>query len=855
MKNRKGFTLIELIAVIVILGLIIMIAVPFFQGSLDTFREDYYKSLEDSVLNSARDFFSDNRVFLPNRYLDTQKINVDTLITKKYLDDVKDYNGNSCDLLNSYVIIAKEGKEKYEYALCMRCEDDDYVNIDNPYCSEAWDSDKGFTEIAFDAASDVAVHRGIDRSKLKEQVKVFPTIKRCSGDPNANPRVCNKIVKEVSGNGDLGVSPIYPLDLDKVDKDTVGVYEVNYRYDLKDENNIIRGRVIVFEDTVNVPNGCGDGTGTSDIKITKNNKIYSTTSDNLGVPNDKANSSTPYNATTANEWAQWMTFEFSHAFPSSVLSAYPGNELYVARYQWFKNNRWEDICIPGTTSEGTSDSLQNYCKKTVNTPMNIDIKFRYIDSLGNASVESSLCKIRIEDDEPEPCTIKLTGSKGTNEWYNGDVTVEIDNKKDVERLNSPYNGAPVVMSGIPNTPGVAYGVSKLKKVDIKNPDYQRDDAQSVTWYGYVEDYAKKYSTCSITFKKDATKPVCTITENTKLTCTDPTSGLVRVTFSKTANDTTSASLAISPNPKTDEWTTTGNATEKGVWYLRAVDDAGNVQQISDTYYLITYDANGGNGVSMASAVVRKNVNADLTPTATKNGYEFVGWNTNKNATKKLNSHKVTADKTLYAIYKECADGYYSNNSTTCTPCPSGYQAGTALENKTSESNCIRSVAAGKYLKTAKGTDNTECDDGYYKAAHYVKYGNTSSCTQCPEGYRNGTDINNKKSQSVCLRNVAAGRYIKNAKDTSNTLCAKGTYKGAHSVTYGNTSSCTSCPSGKSTSGTGATSSSDCNVDCGPTLVCVCCTGGGDYCAEDGGCPSYVPAHTGNYNCWSYNSSC
>ena len=60
MKREKGFTLIEVIAVIVILGLIVLIAIPFFQGSLTTFRDDYYDttnaSIESIVINLNKNF-------------------------------------------------------------------------------------------------------------------------------------------------------------------------------------------------------------------------------------------------------------------------------------------------------------------------------------------------------------------------------------------------------------------------------------------------------------------------------------------------------------------------------------------------------------------------------------------------------------------------------------------------------------------------------------------------------------------------------------------------------------------------------------------------------------------------------
>ena len=119
------------------------------------------------------------------------------------------------------------------------------------------------------------------------------------------------------------------------------------------------------------------------------------------------------------------------------------------------------------------------------------------------------------------------------------------------------------------------------------------------------------------------------------------------------------------------------------WYL-AQDGSGNaVTKISSTQtgnivlyakwsvnsYIVTYDyaTNGGSEATKTSASVNYNANIDLTPTATKSNWTFVGWNTNKDATSGLSTLKMgTSNITLYAIYKKTITGtfnYYNNQNT------------------------------------------------------------------------------------------------------------------------------------------------------------------------------------------------
>ncbi len=75
----------------------------------------------------------------------------------------------------------------------------------------------------------------------------------------------------------------------------------------------------------------------------------------------------------------------------------------------------------------------------------------------------------------------------------------------------------------------------------------------------------------------------------------------------------------------------------------------------ETSHLVTYDysTNGGSSTTAENEYINEGESINLSYTATKEGYDFIGWNTNKDAQEGLKELTMgTSDITLYAIFRK-----------------------------------------------------------------------------------------------------------------------------------------------------------------------------------------------------------
>lgn len=138
-KTKKGFTLIEIIAAIIIIGILAIVTVPavskYVNNSKDTTYSSYEKNMEIAAGNQVINCLSENdkSCRIPDKG-EKVLVYLNELVDNGYLEELKDPEAEGyCDSAKSYVEVENTGSADYEYNVCLYCKN--YVT-DDVDCSE-----------------------------------------------------------------------------------------------------------------------------------------------------------------------------------------------------------------------------------------------------------------------------------------------------------------------------------------------------------------------------------------------------------------------------------------------------------------------------------------------------------------------------------------------------------------------------------------------------------------------------------------------------------------------------------------------------------------------------------------------
>ena len=404
----------------------------------------------DSMKNAAISYFTTDK--LPGKVGDSVTLTLQEMLDKHLLLPFTDKEGKSCDTSKSYVSLTKLN-DSYELKVNLKCgEEEAYILVPMgcySYCTSAICQNKEQTTKYVQVSTD----------KTK-------TIVDNKGD---------EVIVKTSPRCELYVST-----------GTLG-----------DNSWYISDAVVKFKSKYATTSGAkitSYGLSTQASALYNNQDSYTVNNDGTTTVYGYVKDSNGYTSTCS------ITVKKDTVKPSCELSVLSGtkasNGVYVSDITVGFSSRIDEIS--GISNYGlgnTSTVLYNKLSKYNITTNGTHKIYGYVmDKAGHTAV----CDLTVKRDKPSTpvvsnpsCTLKVTsGTVGTNGWYKSNVVIGFATK-------TSTNNATITSFGL----GTSENYNGSDTYTVNNDG-------TTTVYGYVKDSNGYTSTCSITVKKDDTKPNC-----------------------------------------------------------------------------------------------------------------------------------------------------------------------------------------------------------------------------------------------------------------------------------------------------------------------------------------------------------
>ena len=120
--KKNGFTLVELLSIVVILGIIVVVALPQISGSIGSKKEKQYNKIVKIVENAGKVYLTEN--------VTRDSVSIDKLIESDYLTSGLKNPINNTPLTGCVKKITSDGVTKYKYEV-DNCPDENIFIVDH----------------------------------------------------------------------------------------------------------------------------------------------------------------------------------------------------------------------------------------------------------------------------------------------------------------------------------------------------------------------------------------------------------------------------------------------------------------------------------------------------------------------------------------------------------------------------------------------------------------------------------------------------------------------------------------------------------------------------------------------------
>ena len=448
-KDKKGFTLIEIVAIIILLSIIALLTYPVINSLIGSSREDLYNKQIEELVRLSNVWIAGNAIDLIPKEGFTYDLTFEELATQGYIVEK--------DIINP-----KTGEV---FPGCMKVT---YNSVDSNYnvsYDEACEAETGDVTPIINLVVDEGVINSAGYAVRDFNVKVsgfnIASYKYCTGT-----RECEPIISVNGNSGNIAITnegTTYVCVIGKKGSKTTKKLCKSYKLDKSD---FVMGELVI-DGTLGE-----NGWYTSDVKLSVRDVEGVTSTLNINkIDYDTAGTKIIMTSTSKSGKTDTKkyTIKVDKTAPVAgtlnVIGTKGGNGWYLSDVVFIVNNGSDDLSGHSSTTSTHTSITSN----TTGTEVIVTTK----DKAGNRATRSYT--IKVNKNVPNAGELVIDGTRGENNWYVSDVKLSV---KDVEGVTSTLNinkidydtaGTEIIMTSINNTTGASKTTKHTIKVDKTKP--------------------------------------------------------------------------------------------------------------------------------------------------------------------------------------------------------------------------------------------------------------------------------------------------------------------------------------------------------------------------------------------------